>query len=222
MGNVLKRALKATLPVLGGYLFLGIGFGILLYQKGYGLFYSFLMAVFIYAGSLQYAGAGFLLPGTSLLNAGWTSFLLNVRHLFYGLSMIGRYRDTGKKKPYLIFSLTDETYSVLSSPEYREEGEDFLFFVSLFDHLYWITGCCTGSLLAESFSLSIKGFDFVLTALFLTIFVDQLFKEKDRFSSWTGLFVSLFCLILFGKEVFLIPSMVLIAVILTLKRRRES
>ena len=148
--NIIRKAFYTSLPVMAGYIVLGIGFGILMNNAGYGAVWTFAMSVFIYAGSMQYVGVGLLAGGAAVLTTALTTFMVNARHLFYSISMIGRYKDTGTYKPYLIFALTDETYSLLCSDEGREIPEDalnrFRFFVSLFDHVYWVTGSVLGSL----------------------------------------------------------------------------
>ena len=148
---VIKQAFYKSLPVLAGYIILGTGFGILLRNAGYGLFWAFAMSSFIYAGSMQYVGVGLIAGGASVVTAIFTTIMVNARHLFYSISMIERYKDTGKYKPYLIFSLTDETYSLLCDGQVPEEasGSRYRFFVSFFNQCYWVTGSVIGSLLGS-------------------------------------------------------------------------
>ena len=205
---------------MAGYVVLGIGFGILLKDAGYGLFWSFLMSLTIYAGSMQYVAVSLLTSGASLITVGLTTLMVNARHLFYGLSMIGKYKDAGAKKPYLIFSLTDETYSLLCGDDIPEgvDKNRYRFFVSLFDQSYWIAGSVLGSLVGTLFRFDTAGIDFSMTALFVTVFVEQWTSTKEHRPALLGVGATLLCLLLFGQEVFLIPSMVLITLALTALR----
>ena len=212
---------RDTLPVMTGYIFLGIGFGILLDEKGYGIGWSFAMALFLYAGSAQYLLAGLLASHASVLSAAIATLLLNARHLFYGISMLEDYRSTGKAKPYLIFSLTDETYSLVSQnqPPAGMGRRTYCLLVSVFNHIYWITGCVLGSLAGAALPAVPAGVEFVLTALFVTMFVEQWLSHKDHRPALIGVMSTLLCLLIFGKELFLIPSMALIALLLTVSRK---
>ena len=165
-GKVVRQAFLKSLPVMAGYVVLGIGFGILLRNAGYGLAWAAAMAAAIYAGSMQYVGVGLLAGGAGIVTAILTTFMVNARHLFYSISMIDRYKNAGKYKPYLIFALTDETYSLLCDGETPEEGNADLyrFLVSLFNHIYWITGCVLGSLLGAVLPFSTAGIEFSMTA----------------------------------------------------------
>ena len=220
-----KKALAAvfrdTLPVMTGYLFLGVGFGILLQEKGYGVLWSAAMALFMYAGSAQYLTVSLLAANASVLSAALSVLFVNARHIFYGITMLDAYRDTGKKKPYLIFALTDETYSLVTQnkpPEGMKRGT-YCLLVSLFDHFYWVAGCVLGSLLGAALPIHFQGVEFVLTALFVTIFVEQWLSSKNHRPAIIGVCATALCLMIFGKDIFLIPSMVLIALILTLARK---
>ena len=219
--RAVKIAFKDTIPVLPGYLFLGIGFGILLNQNGYGLGWSFFMALFIFAGSAQYLTVSLLATHASLRSVALTTLLINARHIFYGISLVDTYKNTGKKKPYLIFALTDETYSLVTQNQPPEgvKKSTYCFLVTLFDHIYWIAGCALGSLLGTALPLNFKGIDFVLTALFVTMLVEQWLSSKRRLPILIGGAVTMVCLVLFGKDIFLISSMVLIAVLLTVYQK---
>ena len=163
-----------------------------------------------------------LTAGVSLLTAALTSLMVNARHLFYGISMLSRYRDAGKKKPYLIFSLTDETYSLLCDGK-TPEGEDpnkYRFLVSAFNHSYWVAGSVAGSLLGTVLPFSAAGIEFAMTALFLASFTEQWIENKDHTPAITGVVSTLLCLLIFGAERFLIPAMLLITLVLTLLRKR--
>ncbi|MBE6830578.1 MAG: branched-chain amino acid ABC transporter permease [Ruminococcaceae bacterium] len=216
--NALRAAFPHTIPVMLGYLFLGAAFGILLNSKGYGWGWAVLMSVFIYAGSMQFVAIG-LLSGPFLpLQAALMTLMVNARHTFYGISMLERFKSMGKKKPYMIFSLTDETFSLLCSA-HAPEGVDedrFLFWVSLLDQLYWVIGAAAGGLIGSLVSFNTKGIDFVMTALFTVIFVDQWENNRNHFPALVGLGGSVLCLAVFGPGNFILPSMALIAAVLSL------
>lgn len=221
----IKRAFRASLPVFAGYIVLGIGFGILLKTKGYGLLWAALSSVFVYAGSLQYVMVNLIAAGAPLITTALTAVMVNARHLFYGISMIDRYKGAGKKKPYLIFALTDETYSLVCSDESVRGVRDrhrYYFFLSMFNQIYWITGSVTGSVLGGLITFSTEGIDFALTALFVTIFVDQWLSTKDHRAALTGVIASVICLLIFGTDSFLIPAMLCITAALTVMRSKLS
>ena len=217
--HTIKTAFLDTLPVMTGYLFLGFGFGIILQQNGYGVLWALAMSLFIYAGSMQYVGVGLLTGGASLAAAALTTLMVNARHLFYGISMIDTYKGTGKRKPYLIFALTDETYSLVSRklPEGVEKTA-YCFLVSLFDQCYWVAGSAVGAL-AGKLPLDFTGIDFALTALFVTIFVEQWLSTKNHLPALVGVGSAVLCLVIFGAENFLIPAMILIAAILIMLQK---
>ena len=219
--KVLCLAFRDTIPVMTGYVFLGIGFGILMKQNGYGFWWSAAMGLFIYAGSMQYLAVGLLSGGASVVTAALTTLMVNARHLFYGISMVDAYRDTEKWKPYLIFGLTDETYSLVTQPTpfQGKERHRYCFLVTLLDHLYWISGCALGSLAGSLLPVDFTGISFVLTALFVTIFTEQWLTSKDHGPACIGVGATAVCLLLFGRDLFLIPSMAAIAGLLILKRK---
>lgn len=205
-----KYAFKQSLPIMAGYIVLGMGFGVLLETKGYGVGWALLMSGFIYAGSMQYVTINLLTAGASLISAALMTLMVNARHLFYGISMIERYRDTRPYKPYLIFGLTDETYSVVCSgtvPEGVDEKKYF-FLVTLFAQCYWVLGSVMGSLLGSVLTFDSTGIDFSMTALFLVVFVEQWRSTKNHTSAIVGVAASLICLLIFGADQFLIPSMI--------------
>ncbi len=222
-----KRAFLSTVPVLTGYVILGIGFGILLSEQGYGFGWSFAMSALIYAGSMQYVALELIRSGASLATFALTTLMVNARHLFYGISMIDKYKGVGKCKPYLIFGLTDETYSLVCADPpadvVQEKRAAYWLLVTLFDHAYWITGCVLGSLLGtllpEEFT---AGLDFALTALFITVFVDQWMKTKRHLPAVVGAAASLISLLIFGQDSFLIPAMVLIVATLLIMPRAKK
>lgn len=218
--RVLKAAFPYTIPVLTGYIFLGIAFGILLGSKGYHFGWAFLMSFAIYAGSMQFVAINLLTAVFNPLNAFIMTLVVNARHLFYGISMLGKYRNMGKMKPYLVFGLTDETFSIVCSTEPPEgiSKEWFMFFITLLDQLYWITGSLFGSLLGAIFTFNSKGIDFIMTALFIVIFINQWESRKNHMPAMIGVGASVICLVIFGPANFIIPSMLLILSSLTFCR----
>ena len=222
--QTVKNAFFKSIPVFAGYVVLGIGFGILLRSAGFGVLWAFAMSTFIYAGSMQYVGVSLLSGGASVITAALTTFMVNARHLFYSISMVDTYKDAGPYKPYLIFALTDETYSLLCDKK-TPPGDDpdrYRFFVSLFNQCYWVLGSVIGSLLGAVIPFSTEGIEFSMTALFIASFTEQWLSTKDHVPALTGLFCTLLCLVLFGSSRFLIPAMLLITLVLTLLRRREE
>jgi len=221
--SVIKRAFLSSLPVMAGYVVLGAGFGVIIRSKGYSIAIACLMSVFIYAGSMQYVAINLLTGGASLLTSAFTTLMVNARHLFYGFSMITRYKNTGKFKPYLIFALTDETYSlVCSDQEDSKEQHLYYFLLSLMNQCYWIIGTLIGSVIGSIITFNSKGMDFALTALFVVIFIDQWQSAKSHTPAIIGLVLSLICLLIFGSSNFLIPSMVLIIAALFAVRKKEE
>ena len=219
--KLLRTAFLDTVPVMTGYVFLGFGFGILMQQNGFGVLWAGAMSLLIYAGSMQYVAIPLLTSGASLLTAAMTAFVVNARHLFYGISMVDACKGMGKKKPYLIFGLTDETYSLVSQlqlPDGISRG-GYCFLVTLFDHLYWISGSVLGSLTGTLLPINYEGVDFALTALFVTIFVEQWLSTMNHGPAIVGVAATTLCLVLFGADVFLIPSMAVIAACLILMRK---
>ncbi len=230
----LRAAFPRTLPILMGYLFLGFAFGVLLGSRGYGALTSFLASTLVYAGSLQFVAVE-LLGQFNLLQAALVALMVNARHLFYGLSMLERFRGTGRYKPYLIFSLTDETYSLYCAgpvpPGLREDR--FLFSLAWLDHLYWIAGSVLGSAASWLIPFETQGIEFVMTALFTVIFLGQwegaaprTAARKDRIHAHLpaliGVGVSLVCLPLFGRDAFLLPAMAVILLTLTALRWQQK
>lgn len=218
----IRYAWKRSLPVMAGYIVLGMGFGILLTSKGYSVVWVFLMSLLIYAGSMQYVAVDLLAGGASLISAALMTLMVNARHLFYGISMIDRYRGTGRKKPYLIFSLTDETYSLVCSGDVPAEIDQkkYFFWVSLLDQSYWVIGSTLGGLIGSMLTFNTAGIDFSMTALFIVVFIEQWKSTRNHASALIGVTVSLVCLLIFGGDNFLIPSMAAITAVLTLLRGR--
>ncbi len=222
--DVVKKAFYRSIPVMAGYIVLGTGFGILLRNAGYGVIWAFAMSVFIYAGSMQYVGISLITGGAGIITTIITTVMVNARHLFYSISMIDKYKGSGKYKPYMIFALTDETYSLLVDDKGPSEDtlNKYRFLVSMFNQCYWITGSVLGSLLGAVLPFSTAGIEFSMTALFIASFTEQWITSKDHTSALTGLICTTLCLILCGPDNFLIPSMLLITLVLTIFRGREG
>ena len=222
--RTVKQAFYTSVPVMAGYVVLGMGFGILMRNAGYGVLWTAAMSIFIYAGSMQYVGVGLLTGGASILTTALTTFMVNARHLFYSISMVDTYRDAGPGKPYLIFALTDETYSLLCDGTVPERCDPRLYrlLVSFFNHCYWVTGSVLGSLLGTVLPFPTTGIEFSMAALFIAAFTEQWLTTKDHVPAATGLACTLLCLLTFGPERFLIPAMLLITLVLTLVRGHED
>jgi len=219
--EMIKTAFIRTLPVMAGYMVLGIGFGMTLENNGYGIWWAFAMSGLIYAGSMQYVAIPLLTSGASLISTALTTLMVNARHLFYGISMIDKYKGAGKKKPYMIFALTDETYSLVCQED-CPKGMDYhtlCLFISVFNQIYWVTGSVLGSLLGAVIPFDTTGVDFSMTALFVTVFVEQWLSTKNHIPAVVGLLSSVVCLAVFGQEHFLIPSMIAITVLMAVLRK---
>lgn len=217
MKSSFKSAFPQTLPVLAGYVSLGIAFGILLRDAGFGVIYAFLMSLFVFAGSAQFLCVELLVANATLPQVAFLIFLLNFRHFFYGLTMISHYRNV-KNKWYLIFGLTDETYALLSANKIPStvEKSDFYFAVTFLNHIYWISGSVIGSLVGALIPFDMTGIDFAMTALFAVLVVEQWKSHSKHFPAILGFSVSILSILIFGTENFIIPTLIIICVILLL------
>ena len=218
--KIWKAALPYTLPVCMGYIFLGIAFGVLMVSGGFHPFWALLMSICIYAGSMQFVAVDLLAGPFAPLTAALMTLMVNARHIFYGLSMLERFKICGKLKPYMMFSLSDETYSLLCSVRVPE-GMDkkwFMFFIALMDQLYWIAGTAIGALAGSLIPFDSTGIDFAMTALFIVIFVEQWESTRNHIPAVLGLAVTLLCLVIFGPDWFIIAAMAGIFISLTLLR----
>lgn len=216
-----RAAFPYTVPVLTGYLFIGMAFGVMIQEKGYHFLWAMLMSLLCYAGSGQYLAVNFFVPGVSLIHIVFMEFMLNIRHIFYGLSLLERFGEMGKKRLYMIFSLTDETYSlffITKAPPDVDEKK-FLFAIALLDQSYWILGSGIGALLGAAVPFDATGIDFAMTALFVVIMVEQWMEAKNRPGVMIGLFCGLVCLLVFGAENFILPTMVCIMLLLLFGRK---
>jgi 4-azaleucine resistance transporter AzlC len=219
-----KRALKAafphTIPILTGFAFLGTAYGVLMSAKGYGVFWSFLMSAVAFCGSMQFVAITLLSTVFNPVQAFFLSLMVNARHLFYGISILDKYKGLGGLKNFLIYVLCDETFSIICStnPPKGISPKWFYFFISLLNYCYWVIGTVIGGLLGDLVSFNAKGLDFVLTALFVVIFLNHWETPKNRFPEVVGVMVSMCCLMIFGKSNFIIPSLIVILAVLTAVR----
>ena len=221
-GAALKAAFPHTIPIFAGFLFLGMTYGVYMRTSGFSFWYPMIMSVVIFGGSLEFVATSMLLAPFAPVQVFLTAVMIQARHLFYGISMLDKYKGTGWKKPYLIYAMCDETFSVNYTAEIPE-GVDrgwFYFFVSLLDELYWFLGATLGGILGGLLRFNTEGLDFVMTAMFVVIFLEQWFKEKDHTASVLGLTVTALCLILFGADAFMIPTMLLILIFLAILRKK--
>lgn len=220
--NPIIFAWKQSIPVMLGYIFLGIAFGLLLQNAGYSFLWAFLVSVVVYAGSMQFILVTLLTSGAGLLSAALMTLFINGRHIFYGLSFVEKYKKMGKAYPYLVFSLTDETYSVLCGtkvPEGMDERKVF-FWISFLDQCYWVLGSVIGALAGSYITFDSTGIDFSMTALFIVIVVEQWQGAKSHFPALLGAISGILWLILLGPDRFILPALCSCVVILLLARRR--
>lgn len=211
-----KAAFPKTIPVMAGYLFLGFGFGLLLQSKGYSFWWAILMCITIYGGSMQYVAVDLLSGGASLITTAIMTLMIHARHLFYGLSMLVKYRDVGKAKPYLLFGMTDETYSLVCTTEVPEgiHKNAYYFWITLLDQMYWIIGSTMGAVFGQFVNMNTAGVEFSMTSLFVVIITQNLLKQESRIPAIIGICVSLISLLIFGADNFLIPAMIGISIAL--------
>ncbi|MBS5132107.1 MAG: AzlC family ABC transporter permease [Lachnospiraceae bacterium] len=217
-----RKAFPYTIPVLTGYLFIGIAFGVMFAEKGYSFLWAMLMSLMVYAGSGQYLAVNFFVPGVSFLNVIAMTLMVNIRHIFYGISLLERFHQMGKKRWYMIFGLTDETYSLLCTTKVPKgvEEEKFLFAISLMNQSYWIIGSAIGGIAGALIPFNSEGIEFAMTALFVVIFVEQWMEEKNRIPELLGVAAAFVCLQIFGVDGFVLPSMILITLVLLLGRKK--
>lgn len=211
-------AFKKDIPIMISYIFIGSAFGIVLQQAGYGLIWALSISAFIYTGAFQFVLASFFTAGASFLTIILTALFMNSRHMFYGLAFIDSFKKTGIKYPFMIHTLTDETFSVLCSCSYPEKinKEYVMFYINLLSWLYWLAGTMLGSLLGKNLPFDLTGIDFCMTALFVTIFIDQWKSSSSHIAVITGLISAILFLIFLGPDKFLLPALSCTAIILYL------
>lgn len=214
-------AFPHTIPILAGFLFLGMAYGIYMRVSGFSFWWPMLMGLTIYGGSLEFVAVTMLLGSFAPVQTFVMTLMIQARHLFYGISMLEKYKDTGWKKFYLIFGMCDESFSINYTAEIPE-GVDrgwFMLFVTMLNQIYWVSGAALGGLVGSVIPFDTEGLDFVMTALFVVIFLDQWLKERRHDTALIGLGASVGCLVLFGADGFLLPAMACIVVLLTVLRR---
>lgn len=223
--GVLIKALKAafphTIPIMTGFLFLGMTYGIYMNVSGFSFWYPMLMSMTIFAGSMEFVTVNLLLGAFHPLEALTMTLMINARHLFYGISMLDKYKDTGLKKVYLIFGMCDESFSVNYTADIQEDVDKgwFMFWVTVLNQFYWVLGSTLGGIFGSFIQFNTEGLEFVMTALFVVIFLEQWMKEKNHTSAIVGLVISMLCLVLFGRDDFIIPTMLGILGVMTLLRK---
>ena len=219
-----KAALPYTLPICVGFLFLGMSYGFLMKSKGFSFVYPMFMSMFIFAGSMEFVTVELLLSAFHPLHAFLLALMVNARHLFYGISMLEKYKNTGWKKPYLIFGMCDESFTVnctVTPPSDVDKGW-FMLFVTLLNQIYWVVGATLGSLLGYIIKFDTTGIDFVMTALFVVMFLGQWDEAKEHRPALVGLGCACLCLLLFGGDSFVLPAMALIVLCFTFDRKRAE
>lgn len=216
-----KDAFPHTIPIMMGYLLMGFAFGVLLQKSGYDFVWAFFMSVFIYAGAMQFVAIGLLVSGVGIWGVVVLSIMVNARQIFYAISMLDRFSKMGKKLLYMIHSLTDETFALLNvkKPSDGVNESYFMFFIALLNHIYWIVGSVSGALVGSSLKFDSRGIDFVMTAIFVVIFMEQWKYAKNHTPAIVGIVVSVICLILWGEN-FLLPSLILMTFVLMVLRKK--
>ncbi|MFR7990132.1 MAG: AzlC family ABC transporter permease [Anaerovoracaceae bacterium] len=220
-----RRALSAafpyTIPIFAGFWFLGLAYGIYMNVSGFSAWYPMFMSMLIFGGSLEFVAVTMLLSSFAPLQTLIMTLMIQARHLFYGLSMLDKFKGTGWKKPYLIFGMCDETFSINYTAKIPEDVDKgwFMFFVTLLNQIYWVSGATLGGILGSLLSFDREGLDFVMTAMFVVIFLEQWLKEKKHYTALIGVLCSAGCLLLFGAESFMIPTMACILCFLTVFRK---
>ena len=220
--KALKAAFPYTVPIAVGFLFLGMSYGFLMRSKGFSFLYPMLMSMFIFAGSMEFVTVNLLLSAFNPVYAFFLTLMVNARHLFYGLSMLDKYKNVGRKKFYLIYGMCDESFTVncaVTPPEGIDRGW-FMFFVTLLNQLYWVSGATLGALLGYVIHFNTTGIEFVMTALFVVMFIDQWDSVKDHRPALIGVGCSLVCLLLFGSGNFILPAMASIILCFSAGRKR--
>lgn len=224
MNLTFKEAFKDSIPIMAGYIVLGSGFGIVASSYNYNILVPICMSLFIYAGSMEYLTLSLLSMGTTLINAAIMTVVVNLRHMFYGIAMLSKYNNLKKHKAYTIFSLTDETFSVVVSKKLNDDlnSDEYYFYISLLDQFYWLVGTIVGYLIGNILPFSSEGVDFSMTALFICVVIGQWEENKNHFPTIIGFVVSVICLLIFGGSNFLIPSIFLICLILIFTRGKNN
>lgn len=218
----IKAAFPLTIPVMFGYVFLGIAFGVLLSDKGLSWLWALAMSTFIFGGSMQFVTLDLITVAFAPVQILLVTLMVHARHIFYGFSMLKPFSDVKKVKPYLIFALSDETYSLLCSAKVPDgvDKSKFYFFIAFLDQIYWIIGSIIGAVAGNIIPFNSTGIDFAMTALFLVIFTEQWESAKSKIPAVSGLIVTIACRIIFDVDKFLIFSMLGIACALIIFKKQ--
>lgn len=219
-----KFAFKKSIPIMTGFIFLGIAYGIYMHQAGFNFIYPTCMAFFIFGGSVEFIVADLLAKSFSPFNVFLITLIVNSRHLFYGISMLQKYNVHGFKKFYLIFGMCDETFAINSSTDVPEEINkiNFMFWVTVLNQFYWVFGAFLGGILGSLITINLKGLDFVMTALFIVLFMDQFLKKDKRFGSILGMIIALLVLAIAGKDIFMPLSMIIVVILFAIYDRNKK
>lgn len=221
IGAAFKAAFPYTIPIFAGFWFLGLAYGIYMNISGFSFVYPMIMSFIIFGGSLEFVAVTMLLGAFAPLQTFLVSLMIQARHLFYGIAMLDKFKGLGWKRYYLIFGLCDETFSInytAKIPEGIDRGW-FMFFVTLLNQAYWVSGATIGGLAGSLLTFNTEGLEFVMTAMFVVIFMEQWLKEKKHYTALIGVLVSAVCLVIFGRDSFLVPSMACILFLLTALRK---
>lgn len=222
--QVAKQAFIKSLPVLCSYLFVGIAYGIMMEEHGLGWYWSFTASLLVYTGAFQFVLIAFISGGASLLTIAVTGMLMNSRQSFYSITFLNDFKRMGKRMPYMIFSMSDETYAVNCTLDGMEtkDKEDTMYLVARLSRVYWISASVLGGVIGQLIPFRMEGIDFCMTALFIIIFIDQWQKTKNHLPALSGLIIAVLCLLIFGQSNFILPSLLITSAILILSQKREK
>ena len=220
--SILKKAFLKSVPIMCSYFFVSMAYGIMMEDAGFHWYYSLFASLTIYTGAFQFVLITFLSSGASLLTVAVTAFLMNSRQAFYSLSFVSEFQKMGKKKWYMVHTMTDETYAVNCTLKDEQDSRDIMFWVALLSRCYWIIGAVLGGIIGQLIPFDLDGIDFCMTALFVIIFIDQWEKSDNHFPAIIGIIVSVLCLIVFGETLFMLPSLIIVSGILILKNSLQE
>lgn len=215
-----KTALPHTIPICAGFMFIGLSYGFLMSSKGFSFWYPMFMSMLIFAGSMEFVTVNLLLTAFNPLYAFFMTLMVNARHLFYGIAMLDRFSNDRLKKLYLIFGMCDESFSINCTTKIPADVDKdwFMIFVTLLNHVYWVVGSTLGGLMGSFVNFNTQGIEFVMTALFVVIFLNQWFSTENHIPAIIGVGVSIFCLAIFGPEKFMLPAMALVIFCFSIKK----
>lgn len=219
--KALKAAFPHTIPIFAGFWFLGMTYGIYMNASGFSFWYPLAMSITIFGGSLEFVAVSMLLSRFAPVQTFVMALMIQARHLFYGISMLDKFKGMGWKRFYLIFGMCDESFSINYTAKIPQDVDRgwFMFFVTLLNQLYWVTGSTVGGLVGSLIPFDTQGIEFVMTAMFVVIFLEQWLKEKRHYTAYIGLAAGIACLLIFGADSFLVPTMVCILALLTFLRK---